>query len=159
MPVEFFKKAAKERKYIDNRRSNALIWYNSKVVALRNSVDRAEEEVASIYNERKAGTLLVLLAVLTAERRRRRSSIRRRRQRALPFCHQVGCSTLKLGRSQLGNCRPGNAFGDTRIKCRSRIQIAKARNVSAHDEVVINEIRKGRTVPSAGSRAATLCNR
>lgn len=28
---------------------------------------------------------------------------------------------------------------------------------SAHNEVVIDEIRKGRTVPSAGSRAATLC--
>lgn len=46
-------KVVKERKCIDKRRSNALVWYSPKVVALHNSVDRAEEEVASIYMEGK----------------------------------------------------------------------------------------------------------
>jgi hypothetical protein len=36
---------------VDKRRSNALVWYSPKVVALLNSVGRAEEEVASIYME------------------------------------------------------------------------------------------------------------
>lgn len=83
-----FKKVAKGRQCIDKRRSNALVWYSSKVVALHNPVDRAEEEVASIYMKRKERTPLVLLAVLASERGRG-SSLRSRRQRALPFCHQI----------------------------------------------------------------------
>lgn len=44
-PAQILEKVVKERKCIDKRRSNALVWYNSKVVALHNSVDRAKEQV------------------------------------------------------------------------------------------------------------------
>lgn len=83
---------------------------------------------------------------------------RRWRKTALPLGHEIRGGALELGGGQFRDGRPRNAFGDAGIgRGGTRVPLTKARErASAHNEVVIDEIRKGRMVPSTRSGAAAL---
>lgn len=119
---------------------------------------------SSIYIENKnkklQGPSVLLAALAPAGRGRRVLSFRRRRETSLPLRHEVGGGTLQLGRGQLGDSGPGDAFGHAGIGGgRTRVPFAKAGNgASAHNEVVIDKIRKSRNVPGTRSWTAILCS-
>jgi hypothetical protein len=127
-------------------------------------INGAEEANGGEYihrkeDEKKSKAGLVLLAAFAG----RVLSLWRRRKTALPLSHKIGGSALEFRGCQLGDSRPGDAFGYAGIRRGgSRIPLAKAADrasASAHDQIVIYKIRKSRNVPSTGSWTTTLRRR